>query len=311
MAKLNLTALFLLITFTLFAGDVKRETYAFGIQGSDTLKLDKYYVENGNAAPRPVVIFAFGGGFRTGNRASSDYIDFFKHLAGQGLIVVSTDYRTGLTNLDPASVKTAADFTATLQNAIGLAVTDFYNATAFVIENCGKWGGDPGKIIACGSSAGAITALQAEYMLCNGSPLASLLPDGFNYAGVISFAGAICSEGKPQWKEKPCPMMLFQGDADNIVPFGEVTVGDKGLYGSRFIASQLKKMGIPYWFYTKRGAGHELAGTPMVYEKEEIDFFIRRFIIDGKKICTETEEPWKTGYKTDFTIEDYIRANMQ
>ena len=119
------------------------------------------------------------------------------------------------------------------------------------------------------------------------------------------------AEGKPQWKEKPCPMMLFQGDADNIVPFGEVTVGDKGLYGSRFIASQLKKMGIPYWFYTKRGAGHELAGTPMVYEKEEIDFFIRRFIIDGKKICTETEEPWKTGYKTDFTIEDYIRANMQ
>ena len=271
MAKLNLTALFLLITFTLFAGDVKRETYAFGIQGSDTLKLDKYYVENGNAAPRPVVIFAFGGGFRTGNRASSDYIDFFKHLAGQGLIVVSTDYRTGLTKLDPASVKTAADFTTALQHAIGLAVTDFYNATAFVIENCGKWGGDPGKIIACGSSAGAITALQAEYMLCNGSPLASLLPDGFNYAGVISFAGAICSEGKPQWKEKPCPMMLFQGDADNIVPFGEVTVGDKGLYGSRFIASQLKKMGIPYWFYTKRGAGHELAGTPMVYEKEEID----------------------------------------
>ncbi len=310
MTKIKLTALLLLTAATLFAGGVERDTYIFGIQGNDTLRVDTYRTTETVTSPRPVVLFAFGGGFRTGSRAESDYMAFFHHLANQGIIVVSTDYRTGLKGLDATAIKTADDFTAALQNAIGMAVTDFYGATSFILNKCEEWGADPDKIIACGSSAGAITALQAEYMICNSSPLASALPEGFNYAGVLSFAGAICSVGQPVWEKSPCPMMLFQGDADNIVPYGEVTVGDKGLYGSRYIANQLNQSGSPYWFYTISGAGHEMAGTPMVDKLDEIDFFIRRFVIDEKASCTETVVPGKTGYKTDFTIEDYIRANM-
>lgn len=313
MTKFSFTAFLLLMAAALFAKGVECNTYIYGVQGNDTLRIDKYAVPavKGDTALRPVVVFAFGGGFKGGSRAATDYLPFFNHLAEQGVIVVSADYRTGLKNLDPASVRTPDDFTMALQNAIGLAVTDFYGATAFVIENSEEWQADPSKIIACGSSAGAITALQAEYMLCNGSPLASTLPDGFNYAGVISFAGAICSEGSPVWQEKPCPMLLFQGDADKVVPYGEVLAGGKGLFGSSVIASLLKDMKAAYWLYTVCGAGHEVAGTPMSENLDEIIFFIRRCVNGGKAVCTETVVPARSDYKKDFTLEDYLRSNLQ
>lgn len=313
MTKFSFTAFLLLMAAALFAKGVECNTYIYGVQGNDTLRIDKYAVPavKGDTALRLVVVFAFGGGFKGGSRAAADYLPFFNHLAEQGVIVVSADYRTGLKNLDPASVRTPDDFTMALQNAIGLAVTDFYGATAFVIENSEEWQADPSKIIACGSSAGAITALQAEYMLCNGSPLASTLPDGFNYAGVISFAGAICSEGNPVWQEKPCPMLLFQGDADKVVPYGEVLAGGKGLFGSSVIASLLKDMKAAYWLYTVCGAGHEVAGTPMSENLDEIVFFIRRCVSGGKAVCTETVVPARSDYKKDFTLEDYLRSNLQ
>lgn len=313
MTKFSFTAFLLLMAAALFAKGVECNTYIYGVQGNDTLRIDKYAVPavEGDTALRPVVVFAFGGGFKGGSRAAADYLPFFNHLAEQGVIVVSADYRTGLKNLDPASVRTPDDFTMALQNAIGLAVTDFYGATAFVIENSEEWQADPSKIIACGSSAGAITALQAEYMLCNGSPLASTLPDGFNYAGLISFAGAICSEGSPVWQEKPCPMLLFQGDADKVVPYGEVLAGGKGLLGSSVIASLLKDMKAAYWLYTVCGAGHEVAGTPMSENLDEIVFFIRRCVSGGKAVCTETVVPARSDYKKDFTLEDYLRSNLQ
>ena len=313
MTKFSFTAFLLLMAAALFAKGVECNTYIYGVQGNDTLRIDKYAVPavEGDTALRPVVVFAFGGGFKGGSRAAADYLPFFNHLAEQGVIVVSADYRTGLKNLDPASVRTPDDFTMALQNAIGLAVTDFYGATAFVIENSEEWQADPSKIIACGSSAGAITALQAEYMLCNGSPLASTLPDGFNYAGVISFAGAICSEGNPVWQEKPCPMLLFQGDADKVVPYGEVLAGGKGLFGSSVIASLFKDMKADYWLYTVCGAGHEVAGTPMSENLDEIVFFIRRCVNGGKAVCTETVVPARSDYKKDFTLEDYLRSNLQ
>lgn len=313
MTKFSFTAFLLLMAAALFAKGVECNTYIYGVQGNDTLRINKYAVPavEGDTALRPVVVFAFGGGFKGGSRAAADYLPFFNHLAEQGVIVVSADYRTGLKNLDPASVRTPDDFTMALQNAIGLAVTDFYGATAFVIENSEEWQADPSKIIACGSSAGAITALQAEYMLCNGSPLASTLPDGFNYAGLISFAGAICSEGSPVWQEKPCPMLLFQGDADKVVPYGEVLAGGKGLFGSSVIASLLKDMKAAYWLYTVCGAGHEVAGTPMSENLDEIVFFIRRCVSGGKAVCTETVVPARSDYKKDFTLEDYLRSNLQ
>ena len=55
------------------------------------------------------------------------------------------------------------------------------------MDKADEWGIDSSQIVACGSSAGAITVLHGEYALCNASPLVQHLPVGFRYAGIVSF----------------------------------------------------------------------------------------------------------------------------
>lgn len=88
------------------------------------------------------------------------------------------------------------------------------------------------------------------------------LPHNFNYAGVISMAGAVCSDGAPQWQMTPCPILLFHGDADCVVPFEKATLGDFGLWGSKSISTALRQKEIPHAFHRFNGASHEIAITP-------------------------------------------------
>lgn len=58
-----------------------------------------------------------------------------------------------------------------MARTISMAVEDLYDATAFIVDKADEWGIDSSQIVACGSSAGAITVLHGEYALCNASPL--------------------------------------------------------------------------------------------------------------------------------------------
>ena len=90
--------------------------------------LDKYELPSiSPASKKPVMIFAFGGGFKGGDKADKGYIPYFEFLARNGFVVVSTDYRTTLKNLDPSKVSSPMDFIAALQHAIDTAVEDFYD----------------------------------------------------------------------------------------------------------------------------------------------------------------------------------------
>ena len=92
-----------------------------------------------------------------------------------------------------------------MQHAIDTAVEDFYDATGFVINQSSDWNIDVEQIVASGSSAGAITVLQAEYDLCNGHELAKRLPTGFNYAGVIHMPVRSLVCFLHIGKKMPCP----------------------------------------------------------------------------------------------------------
>lgn len=292
---------------------VDKQTYTFAIKGADTLRLDKYELISGaDTLPKPVVLFAFGGGFKGGSRDESSYIPFFQFLVRNGYVVVSTDYRTGLKELDPSKVKTPMQFAAILQTAIAMAVEDFFDATRYVADNSAEWKINPDQIIACGSSAGAITALQAEHELCNRTPLTQKLPASFNYAGVVSFAGAICSLGIPDWKEQPCPIMLFHGNADRTVPFDKALLENMGLWGSQFIAKQMQVKQSPYYFYLAEDAGHEMANIPMENNRYDILSFLDKFVISRQKAFINTVEviPGKPVAPKNFTIQDYIQNNM-
>ena len=277
--------------------EVLMETEIFAVKGSDTLRLDRYFLSGMEQADSPVVVFVFGGGFRFGERYSEMFVPYFEFLARHGCTVASIDYRTMLGRITFDGRPSPVDFMNILQSAIDTAVVDLYDATRYIAQQREAWGIDPEKIVISGSSAGAITVLQAEYYRCNSHSLAARLPEGFRYAGVISFAGAISDKKKLHWQTLPCPVMLFHGNADGIVPFRKAHLPFLGgLWGSETIA---------------RNAGHEIASLPMSRNLYDIAAFLSRQIIDGRPLSVHTLEtvPGAPAAKKRFTVLDYIRNN--
>lgn len=261
-------------------------------------------------APRPCMIFAFGGGFVKGVRNHEYYSIFFDRLAREGIVVVSIDYRLGLKNLNADGGMVA--MIGIFDNAVNMAVEDMYCATNFVIANSNEWAVDTTKIMLSGSSAGAITAVQAEWMRCNGAWRAKVLPEGFRYAGVVSCAGAIFStDGKPKFASQPAPMLLFHGTSDRNVPYDHASMFGVGFYGSAYIVKQLERLDSPYWFYSAEYMDHRMAGIPFIYECDIIMQFIRDFVIRGEVLQIHTDLVFLNGDKqpTRFKVMDYIRAN--
>ena len=294
------------------SGTIEKKTFLYSVQESDSLRLDRY--DNPDAqGDRPCVIFMFGGGFYTGSRDQSSYLPYFHFLVEQGYCVVSIDYRLGMKNLNPADETNLEAFVGVFGRAIEMAVTDLYDATAYVLARATEWNVDPKGVIACGSSAGAISVLMGEYGLCNRSEAAkALLPAGFNYAGVISFAGAIFSQGQPQWAGKPCPIQMFHGDADANVPYDQVSYEGIGFYGSKYLAGQLTTMQSPHYFYSVENATHTVATTPMDDNREAILAFLNKLVRQQQPLILNTTQSQigQAAKPKDFTIMDYIRSNF-
>ena len=108
--------------FALSAQIVVCDTYHFATHDGQELYMDRYALDESAEAPRPCLIFAFGGGFVQGVRNHEYYSIFFDHLAREGIVVVSIDYRLGLKNLNPnGGVKSMIE---AFQNAVNMAVED-------------------------------------------------------------------------------------------------------------------------------------------------------------------------------------------
>lgn len=291
---------------------ISKKCVHYATHEGQELYMDVYTSESveESASPRPLMIFAFGGGFVGGARDVELYMPFFEHLANEGIIVASIDYRLGLRNL-PEGIGLRGMIEA-LKHAVDIATEDMYAATNYFINNCEAWNIDTSKIMISGSSAGAITAITAEWQRCNGAAIASVLPEDFRYAGVVSCAGAIFSvDGSPKFKSAPAPMLLFHGTSDSNVPYNKASVMGIGFYGSKYIARQLDKLDSPYWFYSAEYVDHSLAGTPLFEQQDLIMQFIREYVIEGKHLRIETNVESIGGERrpTHFSVKDYLRAN--
>ena len=61
---------------TVFAENkVEKQTLVYSIENSDTLRLDRYCLSDNHS--ENTLIFAFGGGFKGGERDEKEYIPFF------------------------------------------------------------------------------------------------------------------------------------------------------------------------------------------------------------------------------------------
>ena len=238
-------------------------TYLFVQRDTCDLYLDVYNPAKGsqtsiNGKTKPTVVFMFGGGFIQGTRDDESYNDWFKMLTQHGYRVVSIDYRLGL----KGSNKVGIAQVNVLDKAIHMAVEDLFSATNFMIDNAESLGIDPSNIVISGSSAGAISVMQAEYEVCNKTSWASVLPTDFKYAGVMSFSGAILSrKGKVKYAEAPCATLILHGTADALVPYKQIAFFNLGFFGGGKLVERFKKFDYNYNMYHFIDYGHEIAGS--------------------------------------------------
>lgn len=251
-------------------------TYLYARKDTCDLFMDIYEPARGSATEvdgkaKPTIIFMFGGGFSEGERDCPRYAEWFSAMSEGGFRIVSIDYRLGLKGVSSVGIGQANQ----LDRAIHLAVEDLFSATSFLIQNSETLGIDPENIIVSGSSAGAITALQAEYEICNGTKWADQLPEGFNYAGVMSFAGAIFSrKGELKFATAPCPILIFHGTADKTVPYKQIKAGRLGFFGGSKIAARLRKSGYGYVMYHYKGLDHEVSEYMYKTIPQQSDFIL-------------------------------------
>ena len=263
-------------------------TYVYEKRDTCDLFLDVYDPADGSEETfmghrKPTVVFMFGGGFISGTRDSQGYNSWFRLLTENGYRVISIDYRLGLKGVTKMGIAQVN----VLENAIHMAVEDLFSATNFILDNAEQLGVERDNIVISGSSAGAISVMQAEYELANRTSYASVLPEGFNYAGVMSFSGAILSrKGKVRYETDPCPTLMLHGTADRIVPYRQIALFNLGFYGGGRLAERFKKFGHDYNMYHFIDYGHEIAGSMHSTFDLQLDF-LEKNVMQGKKRIIE------------------------
>ncbi len=204
------------------------------------------YAPSRPCADMPVVVFIYGGGWDSGDRAMYRFVG--ASLAARGVLTVIPDYRLYPDIRFPAFMWDAAA------------------AVAWTRENIAGYGGDPDRLFLMGHSAGAqiatLLALDGRYLRADGVDPAHL-------AGVIGLAGPydflpvrtekLKTLFGPE-PERPLsqpinfvtpqapPMLLAAGAADTTVDPAN----------TRRLAARLRRDGVRVEEKLYRGSGHRV-----------------------------------------------------
>lgn len=128
--------------------------HAIGLDGAPVdLLLDLYSPQGDTARDRPVFVFAHGGGFTSGDKATGDAPGWAIAMAQRGYLAASINYRMG-----PSPVVNPVD-TDRERRQIQVAQADMQTSVRWFRSLAASLGIDPDRIAVGGSSAGAITAL--------------------------------------------------------------------------------------------------------------------------------------------------------
>ncbi len=194
--------------------------------GTEKLKLDFYMPQT--AAPAsgyPLIVSIHGGGWETGNRFE-DYI--FREMTQRGFALASIDYRLSSEAKYPAQFE------------------DVRAAVKWLVGNSASWHLDTNQFFAAGFSAGGHLALmlglaqnpgdrtiKAVCALYPPTDLTTILPGKMRsetnnpvadlLGGPLTEKLALAREASPitYVRKDSVPVLLFHGDADNVVPLAQ------------------------------------------------------------------------------------------
>ena len=216
-----------------------------------------------------MLVFLFGGGFVEGSRDGEWVRNYCQLLVRNGFTAIAIDYRLHLREVDFDTV-TLMKTQRVFRDAINITAADCAAAIAYICRNASKLGVAQNRIVLCGSSAGAIGALQLDYCRANSLAPAAELPAGWKPAAVVAFSGAVYADGgKPKYATAPAPTFFLHGDKDRIVNYKKFPpVLRSGLYGPKKLHKVFEKGGYPHWCFIFEGIGHEVASLFLVMNGE-------------------------------------------
>lgn len=205
-----------------------------------TLLLDVYEPTDDLVTERPAIVWVHGGSFSGGDKTSPELVDEANTFSRKGYLNVSINYR-----LEPGGCSVGGGGTATCLTAMQEALQDAQTAIRFLRTNASTYGVDGARIAIGGSSAGAITALNAGFRSSE-DPTAAV-------GAAVSLSGANLLS---RIDGGDAPSLLFHGTADTIVPYSwAVTTFNQAIAA-----------GLDSYLTTFTGAGH----VPYLAHRTEI-----------------------------------------
>ena len=288
---LSLLIITFLTSFSVFSQEPDR-SIVYAVDDNRILGMDLYAPQDAEPI-HPCVIFIYGGGFSENNQRAESTLQFCRKLADDGFVTFAIDYRLGLAGYVSRGKMGMIKPT---QNAIRMATEDLFRALDCILENATELKVDPARIVLVGCSAGAITALQADYELGNRTPMTVRIPEDFRFAGVASFAGAIFStDGAVKYRvHPPAPTFFLHGTADNLVNYGSMRFFKLGFFGAKPLIKRFEKAGYPYLAIRYKDEGHVVA-TKNIKEYDTLMWFISEMAFGRKN------------YRIDTTVNDVDR----
>lgn len=303
----KLLVLTALLACTLAGAQELSGTYMVAARDTCNLYIDVYNPAPGSETtldgkPKPTILYVFGGGFISGRRNDPFCLPWFKILTENGYGVVSVDYRLGLKGIkmkfDIFHLFQSARYT---KKAVDIGVEDIFAAVRYLIDNQGTLGIDPDNLVISGSSAGAMISLSCGLETSSPTERSAILPEGFRFKGVMSFAGAVMSDsGVPSYSVEPAPHLLFHGTEDGAVSYDKLAFGRYGMYGSSSLVEKVfSKNGYVYQIYRYIGHGHDIAAH-MVATWPEQKRFLEVNVIQGirRTVDASLDDPtvpvWKS-----------------
>lgn len=268
---------------------------------TDDLLMDVYTPVGDDLEERPVILWAFGGAFVSGDR--SQMAGIARESARRGFVSATIDYRI-LTSIFPLPDSTdIIDIAVKASSDMKAAVRHFRRDAA----TSNMFRVDTDNIYVGGLSAGAITALMVGLVddedintpFLQGVIDANGGIDGntgdsdnrsysSSVSGVLSLSGGVYDINFLDATDPP--IFSVHGDADETVPYGFDFVRVFGfdlvkIHGSKAMFDYAQSIGLRNDLVTIEGGGHVDIYTDAEYSTARSNFYNLGFEFTKEEIC--------------------------